>query len=204
MAKFKVRLKLEGLELEIDGSREDVPVIAEALQKQVGTLVNPTGALIEDSKEPEPLPKPESQDQTPKKKTRRRRKPRATANLQPDDAVQPIDFKHDPSVWGSPLQSWSTANKSVWLIYVVDKQAKVNELSFKQIELTFNKHFRQSGEIKGSNINRDLGKLKTKQGSAPAVGENTTVDPSTWYLTDAGVKVAEELVKEARGPSSAT
>jgi hypothetical protein len=45
MAKFRVRLKLQGMELEIDGEREDMPAISTAVQQQLASLIRPAAGL---------------------------------------------------------------------------------------------------------------------------------------------------------------
>lgn len=201
MSKFKVRLKIQGLELEIDGSREDVPAIAHSLQQQVGGLMNPAGTMIEGELEPAKLAAVTVSPEAPAKARRRRRRPtqgggapngesRASA-----DAAK--DFRHSPEDWGFPRQDWTTAVKSVWLLYVVEKQDGSKELTAKEIALTFNKHFKQAGAIKAHNVTRDLGKLKAQAPSQ--VSEDTGSTPSRWFLTTAGYQRAEELVIEARG-----
>ena len=69
---------------------------------------------------------------------------------------------------------------------------------------SLNKHFRQAGPIKTGNVNRDLGRLKAAQdGQPPLVSEDTTKNPSCWFLVEAGSKEAQKLVAEALGQSAA-
>jgi hypothetical protein len=112
----------------------------------------------------------------------------------------PIDWRHDPSKWGSPQQGWVTSDKAIWLLYVVSKEVNVSELNARVITNTFNKHFRQAGQLFVGNINRDLGKLK---GRSPAViAEDTIKDPPAWFLTDAGIKHAQGLIAQSIGQSN--
>jgi hypothetical protein len=39
MPKFKIRLKIQAFELEVDGEREDIPAINNALQQQFTALI---------------------------------------------------------------------------------------------------------------------------------------------------------------------
>jgi hypothetical protein len=66
---------------------------------------------------------------------------------------------------------------------------------------TFNKHFRQAGELSRQNIYRELG--KAKQAVPPLLGEDATKTPQEWYLTDEGKKAGAKLVNAALGPPSA-
>ena len=54
MAKFRIRLKVQALELEVDGEREDIPVITSAVQQQFAGLLQPTEAMANGHKLPEP------------------------------------------------------------------------------------------------------------------------------------------------------
>lgn len=51
MAKFRMRLKIQGFELEVDGEREDIPAITSAIQQQFKGLVQPAELMIDDSKQ---------------------------------------------------------------------------------------------------------------------------------------------------------
>jgi hypothetical protein len=203
MSKFKVRMKLQGFELEIEGSREDVPLIAQNLSQQLSGLMAPTGAIIEGETvesarigaAPPPSVDPSSGFSQTKRKPRRRHNATKPAT---DTADTVINWRHDSSKYGAPKQAWSTANKALWILYVVKSETEETELSGTQIADTFNKQFRQAGTIKNFNVNRDLGKLKVRKGAA-LVGEDTTKDPSRWFLTEAGDKKAQELIGEALG-----
>lgn len=204
MAKFKVRLKITGLELEMEGSREDVPQLAESIQSQVSALMNPTGALIEGQTSPTTITPPDSQPTSSTKKKRRTKRSSTATNGEPGaqakkSAQAAKDFVHDTDSWGTPMQSWSTAQKAMWLLYVIEKQAAVKELSDNEIAETFNKHFRQAGAISRGNVYSQLGKLKTQQPTP--LGQNTVDKPNRWYLNASGSKLAEQLVAEARGLS---
>jgi hypothetical protein len=194
--------------LEVEGTREDLPVIREALSQQVSGLLNPAtdiaaGEVSEQTMlNVTPLPAPSSE-------VKKRARVRARASVSPgsngsgNGKVAAIEWVHDSSKFGTPTQAWNTGEKSLWLLYVGNEVAATKEMSAKLIETTFNKHFRQSGQIYVSHINRDLGRLKLAKPNAPAsVGENTTVTPSAWFLTEAGVKRALQLIGDVRGASS--
>lgn len=203
MSKFKVRMKLQGFELEIEGSREDVPLIAQNLSQQLSGLMAPTGAIIEgETVEParvaavlSPSADQPSASSQAKRKPRKRSSAAKPAN---DVAETVINWRHDSAKYGSPKQVWATSDKALWLLYVVKSETDNTELSGSQIADTFNKHFRQAGTIRNFNVNRDLGKLKVGKG-ASLVGEDTTKNPSRWFLTEAGEKKAQELVGQALG-----
>src|SRR5262249_27726763 len=118
------------------------------------------------------------------------------------DVQDAVDFKHDPARWGNPQQTWPTAKKAMWLLFVMENQGAPKELGAAAIADTFNKHFRSAGAIQSFNVTRDLGKAKSK--APPTVGEDTTKSPSSWYLTDEGHKTARSLVAEATGTVAPT
>jgi hypothetical protein len=203
MAKFHIKLKLTGLELEIEGTRDDAPLIQQALTQQFAGLLQPATVIVEGEI---PAPAPTNGNgvvvQPPLEKTKRRRQVRtgSTPAAASSNGESAVDWRHDPETYGSPLQTWNSSQKAVWLLHVVASAANLSELSAPRIALTFNKHFRQAGPIRANNLARDLGKLKSiVNGQPPQVGQDTTKNPSTWYLVDAGSRVAQQLVAAARG-----
>jgi hypothetical protein len=198
MSKFKVRLKITGFELEIEGNREDVSLVSQGVAAQFGGMLQPAAEIVEGdvAAKSAPLPSPMLVDGG--KKTSRRRRSASTpasAGPSPSDA---IEFRHDPEKYGNPQQSWNTASKGMWLLYVCRELASVKQMTAGQIARTFEKHFRQSGAIKGNNVSRDLG--KAKQERPPLVGEDTTGEAGQYYLTDEGNRRAQALIAEALTP----
>ena len=51
MAKFRMRLKIQGFELEVDGEREDIPAITSAIQQQLSGLIQPAEMMVDDQKQ---------------------------------------------------------------------------------------------------------------------------------------------------------
>jgi len=201
MSKFKVKMKLQGFELEIEGSREDVPLIAQNLSQQLSGLMAPAGAIIDGQSLNTPLtsaPAILTAGSTDTSSTKRKsRRHSGNPKTPPDIAVESVvHWRHDSTKYGSPQQEWVTADKAIWLLYVVKMETQTAELSANQIFSTFNKHFKQAGIIQKFNVKRDLGKLKVGKGAA-LVGEDTTKDPSCWYLTASGDKKAQELIAQA-------
>ena len=203
MAKFKISLKVQALEVNIEGEREDIPAISRALSQQLTGLITPSVATasVGDGEHDDPQGGSTRQPAQLVDEVKRRPAKRRIASKRPtpgaDTSDAAVDWRHDPAKYGSPAQAWSSANKAIWLLYVLSEATDIKELSAKRIADTFNKHFRQAKTILAFNVSRDLGKLK---GKAPApVGEDTTKDPSAWYLTAEGNKVAQGLVAKALG-----
>jgi hypothetical protein len=132
------------------------------------------------------------------RKKGKRRKPLSSAsgvsNAEVADAA--LTWSHDPAKYGTPDQSWNTATKSIWLLYVVSQVLQRTSMTAKQIEETFNKNFRQNGQIKNFNVTRDLGKAKSK-GKTATVSEDAAKNPSEWFLTESGIRHAQELIASA-------
>jgi Tfp pilus assembly major pilin PilA len=161
--KFKIKLKVTGFELEIEGNREDVPLMAQAVGQQMSGFLIPASGIVEgEIIEDKTLPQAtiESQSKPQKKQTNRRRSTTSTKSASNSKkTADAIDWKHNPMKWGSPQQDWTAADKSIWLLYVVSKESNISELTGSEVSTTFNKHFRQSGQIKTGQINRDLAGL---------------------------------------------
>jgi hypothetical protein len=204
MSKFRIKMKLQGLELEVEGTREEAPLIAESLGRQFAGFLQPAAQIVEGETEALPsrgaVQPATGEDTSPSRKRTPRRK-RSTASSDPDqassDSDSALDWRHDPAKWGSPRQEWNTANKAIWLLYIAGNETDQKELSAKRITNTFNKHFKQAGLILVHNVVRDLGKQKV--GKDATVSEDTTQDPAPWFLTDAGTRRAQQLVAEALG-----
>lgn len=211
MSKFRIKMKLTGLELEIEGTREEMPQIAHNLGRQFTGLLQPAAGIVEGEVLPSdrrivppaapPAPSPDGGSQaTRKRKSGKKRTAAstpfaaATSGTTPTDLV--VEFTHDPTRFGLPRQEWSTTQKAIWLLYIVGEQAGRRELTAHQIEATFNRQFREAKQILIQNIARDLGKQRAKGKDAP-VAEDTTMDPSPWYLVEAGRREAQALVVQA-------
>jgi hypothetical protein len=203
MSKFKVRLKVTGLELEVEGSREDVPLITQSVGQQLSGLLQP-GAMIVDGEFVSNGPANRGAATEPVTVSAKKRpsKPRAAASTGGRSSTEDIlNWVHDPTKWGTPQQQWVTSKKAVWLLYVGGHESGTTSMSTRLIANTFNKHFQQAKTIQVSKVSRDLGRLKV--GKDAQVGEDTTQNPSAWFLTNTGQAEAKKLVDEALGQSKA-
>jgi hypothetical protein len=204
---FHIKLKVQGLELEVDGTRDDIPVIRQSLAQQFAGLMQPATDIVEGRASKSALNSVTESNESLQGNQRPKRKARSTKNRasgQGDAAEESaVDWRHDTTKYGSPQQSWTASDKAVWLLYVASNEAGVLELSGNRISSTFNKHFRQAGLINTGNVNRDLGRLKTsRKGEPPWVSEDTTKEPPAWFLTEAGNRAAQSLVAQALGQQS--
>jgi len=203
MSKFRVRLKIENFELEIDGTRDEIPLITQAVGDQIAGMLTPTSEIVEgeivssesDTSDQTTIP----QNNAGKKRKRKSQNPRS-GNKQDDSS--PIAFRHDSSKYGAPSQKWTAVQKAMWLLFVVENETGIKDLSTVQIRDTFNTQFRQAGMIRSNNLNRDLGKQKVRQNGLPTVGEETSANPSKWFLTDAGKDFVRDLIAKTPATQS--
>jgi hypothetical protein len=204
MSTFKIKMKLTGFELEIEGSRDDMPGITNALSQQLMGLIQPTHGLIDITPNPPPQKVAGGMQQadtvtTPRKRAKKRASSTASVEDEPNDAV---DFVHDAEKYGSPNQAWSTATKAQWILYVIKEAKGLSALSTRGVTQTFNKHFKQAKQITVRLVNRDLGKLKTRKLSP--VSEDTTKQPAEWYLTNEGIKGVQKLIADSLGTDASS
>lgn len=197
MSKFKVKFKIQALELEVEGERDSIPQVASAVKSQMAALLSAPQeiAIPGNAISPEKISTGIAESKSPKRRSARSGV--RSGNGSDTKTVEPVDFRHDPSAWGNPKQTWSTGKKAIWLLYVCESQQGPAEMSGPTIVATFNKHFRQSGQLTTGNVNRDLGVLKGK--SPSQIGEDATKEPSAWFLTTEGKTSARKLVQEALG-----
>jgi hypothetical protein len=198
MNKLKVRLKIQNLELEIDGARDDVSLISQNVGHQLNGLLKPVDLIAEENEISDHLMVQNSPTSKEVKQRTRKSKPRINKPTNShSNGEDIINWVHEPGKWGTPKQEWNTATKSIYILFVVKSEKEINELSSQQITKTFNKHFYQAGTIQPFNVTRDLGKVKV--GKDALVGQNTTIESTPWFLTEAGLKHAQDLVFEVMG-----
>jgi len=201
MSKFRVKLKLSGLELEVEGSREDVPLLTNNIAAQLAGMMTPAASIAEGNATPALMRQPTPVNETimrPVASARTSRKRRATSASGEGAANDgALIWQHDANTWGTPLQQWKAVEKVVYLLYVAKQVGVSEQMTVGQMVQTFERHFRTAGKLNKGNIVRDFTNLNSEP--PPKVQMNGTAKPAAWYLTDAGVRVAENLVKAARG-----
>lgn len=155
MAKFKLKLKLTGLEVEIEGARDDIPLMTQAIGQQVAGMLQPMSDVVEgeakviDNKS---IPVQIVSDGDSKSKPKKRpssNKPKDSAGggaVSKENVA--LDWRHDPQVYHSPEQSWKLVQKVVWLMHVLSKELNLGDFSSRQLVDTFNKHFKEAKTIR--------------------------------------------------------
>ncbi len=187
MGKFKVHLKLQGLELDIEGDRSDMPAINNAVAREITGLIQPAAALTNGT-EPSSPKTIEGETDKGKKPAERSRKRSGKASSE-GGATRALDFRHEPEKYGNPQQTWSVLDKAIWMLAVIKGILVQKEVSGPQIAATYNDKFKQAGKLHPPNVTRDLGLAKVQ--NPPPVGQ----DKDLWYLTNEGDRKAQELVQ---------
>src|SRR5262249_21165226 len=103
MSKFRIKMRLQGFELEVEGAREDASRSSRNLGEQVSALLQPAGLIIDGEAPALPPARAQNAEGLPAKKMRRRRQSNATGTVGDSSA---IDFKHSPEKYGNPKQEW--------------------------------------------------------------------------------------------------
>lgn len=184
MSKFSIKVKLQSLEIEVEGTHENAPRLAQRVGEQIGSLIKPS-LLLEAGRNGGPILDVESADD--KGKTRKKKSGGGGAKSSADD----VTFTHDPSNHGSPSQEWTTVQKAIWLLHVANPQKPLSGYS---IAKAFNKQFKSAGAIVGGNVTKGLDREKLKGASSP-VGADVSDGTARYYLTDAGKAVGAQLAK---------
>lgn len=194
MAKFRIRLKLQGLDLEVDGERQDLPAITSAVQQQLTSLIIPGEVITDDRKQLGDGAN--SHVSVQKDDTKKKRGTRRASRADGDGATAaPIEFRHDGGKYGNPIQAWSLTEKLIWLLYVLKNTAGVNEAPGPQLASTFNQNFKQAGKIHPPHVTMHLGRAKMQ--NPPPIGH----DKDNYFLTNEGDKQAQQLIENVLKPN---
>src|SRR6266852_2702665 len=138
-SKFRIKLKLQGLELEVEGSREDIPQLTRNVSAQLAGMLLPATNIVE-GKAPASLGRDAidgnshiiEQEAPPRRRGRARRATSAGAEGT-NGKGKAIVWNHDANAWGTPLQTWKAVDKAIWLLYVANKSGAANEMSVMQM-----------------------------------------------------------------------
>jgi len=212
MSKLEIEFELTGLKLKIKGDSDEVAGKVADLQRQVQGVMNTIGAITQGASAPALAPAPAAQNGavnpahkvieavTENASTARKGKapgPRKGAPKAP--RAEPVDLKHDVEKYGFPQQEWNTAQKAMWLLYVLSNQTGQHEYSAPVLAATFNKHFKSFGSVLAHNLARDLNAQKRKTGW---VNSDATQEPPTWLLLEVGKKAMAKLIEESKAPAA--
>lgn len=195
MSKFTVRVKLQGLEIEVDGTKEDAPRIAQKLGQQFGGLLQAPAILAGTNGNAGTALVIEGDASSHENgSSGARRKPRKTGGGGTKVAADDINLAVDPAKFGSPTQAWTTAQKAIWFLSVAAQTAKMQQLTASSIANNFNKHFRAAGQITSGNVAKYLDKERLK-GTEATVGADTSSGATKYFLTQTGEALAQRLIR---------
>jgi hypothetical protein len=206
MGDFSVTLKVEKFELNVTGSREDLPLIADRVGQQFIGLLQPAADIVSGDITETVQPTQAVPSVDGKRKALRRKRTSATAAVTAGSTTEAGDgsiaWRHDADKWGTPKQEWSVSNKIVYVMHVAKVAANKSDITSPSIVATFNKLFKSAGQLSSKNIVRDLNKLK--QNDPALVSDDNTQSPTVWFLTQQGEREGVRLISEARGLGSST
>jgi hypothetical protein len=203
MSKFKVEVELQGYKVElgsvrfsVEGTKDDVPAVTQQIEKQLSGLLHPPTVMapptVTGNSKPQP---PVIEGEMETNNELRRKKGKRTAGSGTKTSSDEISLPGlSPATHGSPTQSWTTAQKAIWFLYIVGQLTNVKQLAASSIANNFNKHFRSSGPIDRRNVGRDLEKERLKGTDAP-VGADTNSGAAKYFLTQTGESLAQKLIK---------
>jgi hypothetical protein len=203
MPKLDIEFELTGLKLKIKGESDDVSGKVGDLQRQISDLMGTINSLTNQAARPT-IPADTSTSATPKmidapvaaNGSGRHKGASRKASTNPRTKAEAVEFKHDAEKYGFPKQSWSTAQKAMFMLHMLAESGETKEFTAAQISSTFNKHFKSFGVIRPQNVLRDLGNAKGKNG---AVNSDASQDPMKWFLLEAAKTQIAALLAVAKG-----
>jgi hypothetical protein len=191
MSKFKLRVKLSGLEIEVEGDREHAPQIADHIGHQLSQMMQPAALIEAPENHHEGGATVEAQT-TPNgsRATRRRRRSGKSGTGVVSEATPITTWDHNTDRFGTPLQEWKSVQKIAWMLLVIERTNGTKaDMTVTQIANAFNEKFRSSGMIHRGNVSRDLGNASDQFGEMEG----------RWFLKEKGREAAEKLILEATG-----
>lgn len=196
MAKFKVNVELK---LNIEGEREDIPLLAANLRQAIAGTLDPT-AQVARGELPPAKPVESRTIESDTSKSEEKKTPRRRSKSTETEKTQPFTWVHDAAKWGFPKQEWNTRDKSIWLLHVGGAEVSAKEMTPTEVAVTFSKLFKPAGQLRPSNVSRDLGNARSENPAPVSLDVNT----GKFFLTTAGIAAAEQLCRAAKGEPPAT
>lgn len=185
IANFEINIELQGLKIHVKGDRELAPEIATEVAQKISGMIQPAG-LIEALPERQNGHPTIDASQGASSRKRRRSAQKSASN---GSGTEPVNWTHDPSKWGTPLQEWKQWQKVAWLLYVVENETGKDGLATGEIVDVFAAKFKAAGLLIKGNIPRDLNGKSEFFGSFD----------DRWHLKQSGKDEAVKLVAEAKG-----
>jgi hypothetical protein len=181
---FEVHVEIEKLKIHIKGDREIAPEVANNVAQQISGILQPSG-LLEAPKDGQNghrvIEAPASDTAT----RRRRKSPGAAASA----TARTLNWNHDATKWGAPVQDWTQVQKITWLLHVVEQEGVSKDLAPVEMSDIWESKFRTAGLLTRTNIGRDLRNNPDNFGAVDG----------RWFLKQGGKTAAAALVNEAKG-----
>jgi hypothetical protein len=206
MSKFKVNVKLSGyevklgsIEFSVEGEKEDAQKISHEIERQLGGMIHaptmtPHALTSGNGKTVPPVIDATEVEAGGNGTATKRKTKKAGGGGGSRTPAEDINFVHDSAKYGTPQMTWTTGQKAIWFLYIVNEQAKVSELTAYNIAKNFNKQFKASKTIGHGNVATALEKEKLK-GANSTVGTNNNDGTTKYFLTQAGIATAQKLAK---------
>ncbi len=119
-SKFKITLKLQGFELQVEGSREDLPMLTKNVSAQLAGMLMPATNMVEGNAPALPSTRGQAFDHpntttpspAPAKRGKARRTSPAADRGSGAAGSKEILWQHDANAWGTPPAELEGAGKS--------------------------------------------------------------------------------------------
>lgn len=204
MSKFKVEVEVQGYEVKlglvkfsVEGTKEDASEIAQRIERQLSGMVQAPAVMTptaltpgSGNASPKTIDAVVGIDSGGTAKRKAKRSSGGGSKTPADD----VNIVHDSAKYGTPLMTWTTAEKAIWFLYIVNEQANVSELTAYNIAKNFNKYFKASKPINSGNVMTGLDKDRGK-GTNSTVSTTVTEGTAKYFLTQAGIAMAQRLAK---------
>jgi hypothetical protein len=208
MSKFKVNVKLQGyevklgsIEFSVEGEKEDAQKISQEIERQLGGMIHGPAVIAPTSlksgngnSNQRVLEGQVSDDENGTDKATKGRSRKSGGSSGSRTPSEPINLSHDSATDGSPQQGWTTVQKAIWFLYVINQQASIPQMTANNITKNFNKYFRAAGAIHRGNVIKYLEAERVK-GQNATVGADMDDGAAKYFLTQAGIALADKLCK---------
>ncbi|MCW5768333.1 MAG: hypothetical protein KIT19_06595 [Phycisphaeraceae bacterium] len=193
MSKFKMKLKLTGLEIEVEGNREDIPLMTQNIGSQFAGLLEPAANVVEGES---PSPRKVTNDAMPASQVESKPRPsrkKRNGGGGGGGSRSTLEIKPDHELWGVPTQDWTGTDKSIWLLQVLAGNGHTDGGTANEISTLFNEHFLTAGKLSRQNVDTLL--RKVANGSEALVVRSNN---GKFSLTQKGLARAATLVSEVK------
>ena len=194
MAKNKLRLKIQGFELEIEGENLAAPNMAQHIGQQLNKLLEPATNIMTNQPPRKHVDNTSANgvgDRTEIKSSPSKRGKRSGSGSGAKDLPE---YQHNKDKHGEPAQAWNPTRKALWLLRCLDLSGQPAELTAAQVAGLFNAHFKAFGKLLAGNVARDLNKVSVGGPNALIV-----LDGDKYSLSSKGKTDADKLIAEATG-----